>query len=275
MRRKLSAALPLCLAAWLLVSGAPVAGPVMLANAQTQSAAEASAFVNRIARTALDDLALTSVQEAQRNKRFQDLMDETFDVQLISRFVLGRYWRQATEAERTEYMRLVRELIVQSYARRFTDFNGAQFRVTGTRCSADVAEGTASWPGAVDGGGDAGAAPRRAPHVSHHSGSVLWWPFGPTPRNSNVISDAEMRRSPSVIVDQVTIRRSGTMSRKPASPIMATPGKGVFGPRRDTVRSWPPTRKSSSKTSAFGLANQRRFWAGSAKAAKTRAGGLE
>ena len=131
MRRKLSAALPLCLAAWLLVSGAPVAGPVMLANAQTQSAAEASAFVNRIARTALDDLALTSVQEAQRNKRFQDLMDETFDVQLISRFVLGRYWRQATEAERTEYMRLFRELIVQSYARRFTDFNGAQFRVTG------------------------------------------------------------------------------------------------------------------------------------------------
>ncbi len=132
MRRMLSAAAQLSVVAWLLLAGAPVAGSFTVAAAQTQNGADAGTFVNRMARTALDDLTLTSVPEEQRNRRFQELMDEAFDVPLISRFVLGRYWRQATEAERTEYVRLFRELIVQSYARRFADFNGAQFRVIGT-----------------------------------------------------------------------------------------------------------------------------------------------
>ena len=132
MRRVLSAIAPITLAAWMLVSGVAVSGSVTVAAAQAQNAAEAGTFVTRMARTALDDLTLPSIPEAQRTKRFQELMDEAFDVPLISRFVLGRYWRQATEAERTEYTRLFRELIVQSYARRFTDFSGAQFRVTST-----------------------------------------------------------------------------------------------------------------------------------------------
>lgn len=132
MRRMLSAIAPITLAAWMLVSGVATSGSVTMAAAQAQNATEAGTFVTRMARTALDDLTLPSIPEAQRTKRFQELMDEAFDVPLISRFVLGRYWRQATEAERTEYTRLFRELIVQSYARRFTDFSGAQFRVTGT-----------------------------------------------------------------------------------------------------------------------------------------------
>jgi len=132
MRRVLSAIAPITLAAWMLVSGVAVSGSITMAAAQAPNAAEAGTFVTRMARTALDDLTLPSVPEAQRTKRFQELMDETFDVPLISRFVLGRYWRQATEAERAEYTRLFRELIVQSYARRFSDFSGAKFRVTGT-----------------------------------------------------------------------------------------------------------------------------------------------
>ena len=43
--------------------------------------------------------------------------------------MLGRYWRQASEAERAEYLRLFDELVVQTYARRFNEFNTARLRV--------------------------------------------------------------------------------------------------------------------------------------------------
>jgi phospholipid transport system substrate-binding protein len=49
----------------------------------------------------------------------------------ISKFVLGRYWRTATEAERTEFSQLFEDFIVRSYAVRFRDYSGESFKVLG------------------------------------------------------------------------------------------------------------------------------------------------
>ncbi len=55
----------------------------------------------------------------------------------IGRFVLGRYWRVASESERAEYLRLFENFIVQTYIHRFNDFAGAQLRVVQTRPGQD------------------------------------------------------------------------------------------------------------------------------------------
>lgn len=105
------------------------------ANASSASARIASdpaSFVSGLAQEALDDLSSSAIPEPQRVARFRALFGETFDVPLIARFVLGRYWRQASEAERTEYVRLFDELVVQTYVRRFNEFNTARIRVLST-----------------------------------------------------------------------------------------------------------------------------------------------
>ncbi len=72
-----------------------------------------------------------TVEEATSN--FRDLFSSNFDIPTIGRFVLGRYWRTATPAQRDEFLDLFRELIVETYARRFTEYSGQSFRILGSR----------------------------------------------------------------------------------------------------------------------------------------------
>ena len=101
--------------------------PPALAN--TRVARDAGQFVSSIAQEAIDELASTALDEDERLRRFRRLFAEGFDIPLIARFVLGRYWRQASDAERAEYLKLFDELVIQTYARRFNEFNAARLRV--------------------------------------------------------------------------------------------------------------------------------------------------
>lgn len=99
------------------------------AGASSGPANDPGSFVSRIAQRALDDLAATGIGQDDRIARLRRLFAEGFDIPLIARFVLGRYWRIATDPERSEYLTLFGELVVQTYARRFNDFNSARLRV--------------------------------------------------------------------------------------------------------------------------------------------------
>ena len=99
------------------------------ASASTRVARDAGHFVSSIAQEAIDELASTALDEGERLRRFRRLFAEGFDIPLIARFALGRYWRQATDAERAEYLKLFDELVVLTYARRFNEFNAARLRV--------------------------------------------------------------------------------------------------------------------------------------------------
>lgn len=110
--------------ATLLATALPRAG-----GASARNATDAGSFVTTLAQDAIDQLAAPNLSEGERDTRFRKLFLDGFDVPLIARFVLGRYWRQATEAERAEYLRLFDELVVQTYARRFNEFNTARLRL--------------------------------------------------------------------------------------------------------------------------------------------------
>ena len=64
----------------------------------------------------LGDHALSADERAER---FRTLVTEIFDVQFISRFVLGPYWRQADDAEKRRFSSLLIELQVTRWAQRF------------------------------------------------------------------------------------------------------------------------------------------------------------
>jgi len=55
------------------------------------------------------------------------------DVPGIARFVLGRYWRSASEQEQQEYLKLFEDYVVFVYGTRLSSFNGETFKVRGSR----------------------------------------------------------------------------------------------------------------------------------------------
>ena len=101
------------------------------------SAADAQKFIDSLGEAAISSLTGTDLSEDEREKRFRDLLESHFDLPGISKFVLARYWRVATDAERADFRRLFETLLVQAYAKKFAEYAGERFKVSGALANDD------------------------------------------------------------------------------------------------------------------------------------------
>lgn len=116
---------------------APLAGfLIVLLIAVTPARAndhlDASAdFIRTLADRAIATLTAESMTPESRRDEFRDLFREGFAVTGIGKWVLGRYWNTVSEAERTEYLVLFEDVIVNIWADRFSSYSGQEFTVDG------------------------------------------------------------------------------------------------------------------------------------------------
>ena len=104
------------------------------AGAQAQGTAEeAEAFLSSIGDRAIEVLSTPGVTDQELRGQFAQIFVDAFDTQTIGRFVLGRYWNDATEEQRAEYLQLFQNLVVSTYAQRFRGYQGERFNVVGSR----------------------------------------------------------------------------------------------------------------------------------------------
>src|SRR5258708_3552959 len=111
---------------------------VLLSHVPAHAADDAAGFISDLGKRVIDVLTSTQSQ-AERESKFHKLFDEAFDVPGIARFVLGHYWRTATDAQREEFPKLFETYIVHVYAVRFGGYSGEQLKVTGSRPEGDNA----------------------------------------------------------------------------------------------------------------------------------------
>ncbi len=90
----------------------------------------AEKFISSMAAKALAALTDLKVSRGERAKKFRALLNDYFAVKAIGRWVLGRHWRQATKAERKEYLGLFEDLLVATYLDRFTRYSGETLTVS-------------------------------------------------------------------------------------------------------------------------------------------------
>src|SRR6516165_10477140 len=105
---------------------------VSLAPTPTAIAADANVFMNEMWNRAVEVLS-KKVPATERLTRFRQLFQADFDGPGIARFVLGRYWRSASEQEQQEFLKLFEDYVVFVYGTRLSSFNGETFKVRGSR----------------------------------------------------------------------------------------------------------------------------------------------
>ena len=111
---------------WLLIASAS-------ATAATNAiAADPNVFMNELWGQTVEVLS-NKVPRAERLMRFRQLFQADFDGPGIARFVLGRYWRSASEQEQQEYLKLFEDYVVFVYGTRLSKFNGETFKLVGSR----------------------------------------------------------------------------------------------------------------------------------------------
>lgn len=99
--------------------------------------ADPAAFVQHLGEQAITSLTGDDVTASVRNERFRTLLKQNFDVPAIGKTVLGRYWRAASDEERSEYLRLFEDFLVVNYAKRFAEYSGQKFQVKSVRNGSD------------------------------------------------------------------------------------------------------------------------------------------
>ena len=99
---------------------------VQIADDQSQAAL---AFVKGATGEGLAFLSDTSLSLDQKRAKFRTLLTRNFDLNTIGRFALGPYWREATPAEQSSYLKLFNDMVVEVYTNRFQEYNGEKLTV--------------------------------------------------------------------------------------------------------------------------------------------------
>jgi len=100
-------------------------------------AAGARDFIDSMGERAISFLSDPSLGQEQRKTQFRKLLRDSYDMDTIARFALGRYWRLASAGQRKDYLKLFETMVVNVYARRFEDYKGQKFEVRGQRPDGD------------------------------------------------------------------------------------------------------------------------------------------
>jgi phospholipid transport system substrate-binding protein len=125
------------LLAVVLLAAVPFVAGINGAAAADEDTAPAQALIQSLADEGLRLLNDKRTSPATRVARFKDIFNRYFAVDAISRWVLGRHWNRATDAEKAEYQRLFEELVTYGYVKRFSEYSGETLRIISTTRPSD------------------------------------------------------------------------------------------------------------------------------------------
>ena len=95
----------------------------------TSTYSEEKDFVSNFADSAIGILSDISVSEGERNNKFTDLVMSAIDLNLISKFVLSKSWKNATDDQKGRYLKAFKDYFINSYANKLDQYSGEQVEV--------------------------------------------------------------------------------------------------------------------------------------------------
>ena len=106
-------------------------------RAFAQDTADPAKFVETFAQKGIVEILTASIPLAEKQKRFRDIFKRDFDIPAIGRFVLGRFSRGVLPADQQSFDTLFEDVIVLTWSRRFSEYNGQTLKVTGAAPDGD------------------------------------------------------------------------------------------------------------------------------------------
>jgi phospholipid transport system substrate-binding protein len=111
----------------LLAAGAAlVLARALPASAQAVDTARATAFIQSTGQELVAAIN-SNAPVAQRRERVAAVLRHAVDVEGVGRFILGRWWRQASPDEQAAYLRLFEETLIRNLSARFGEYQGVRF----------------------------------------------------------------------------------------------------------------------------------------------------
>lgn len=119
----------------LLAASSLIVIPAVQAEESAAAAAEnpalksAKAMVDNVASQTLSIIQNSGYDKAAKQQELERLLMKQVDVKWIARFVLGKYWRQATDAQRNSYTTAYEHFLAKHYAGRFAEYSSGTYKI--------------------------------------------------------------------------------------------------------------------------------------------------
>ena len=90
-------------------------------------------FVTSFADSAISILSNNSLSEYERTSSFTELVMSSIDLNLISKFVLSKAWKNASDEQKENYLIAFKDYFVSSYANKLDQYTGEKVDVIGSQ----------------------------------------------------------------------------------------------------------------------------------------------
>lgn len=91
---------------------------------------DATKFVADLGQSAIVVISESGLTAEKRLASFGTLLDQGFDLDAIGKFVVGRFWSEATPGQQDTYRPLFRAFVLKKYSALFGDYSGQRFVVS-------------------------------------------------------------------------------------------------------------------------------------------------
>lgn len=99
-----------------------IAGP-----AAAQDINRATAFIQATGQELVAAVNDARSDLATRRQKVAAVLRRAVDIEGVGRFILGRWWRQASAQEQQEYLKLFEETLIRNLSARFGEYQGVRF----------------------------------------------------------------------------------------------------------------------------------------------------
>jgi phospholipid transport system substrate-binding protein len=116
-----------------MLSVIAAAGFPRLVSAQQVDIARATNFIQATGQELVAAINASSASITQRRERVAQILRRAVDVEGVGRFILGRWWRNATPEQQAEYMQLFEQVLIRNLSARFGEYQGVRFSLGRTQ----------------------------------------------------------------------------------------------------------------------------------------------
>jgi len=102
---------------------------IIINNVFASSFSAEKDFVSNFADSAIDILSDNEILESEKNSQSTDLVMSAIDLNLISKFVLSKTWKNATDDQKKRYIQAFKNYFINSYANKLDQYSGEQVEV--------------------------------------------------------------------------------------------------------------------------------------------------
>ncbi len=112
----------------------------MPTSANAAAVDDARAFVDKFGKSALTTIADQKLTKQAKQKKLEQLFATNVDIPWVGRFVLGRFWRTATDAQKAKYIKEYSGFVTTVYAARFAAYSGGSYKILDARADEEPGE---------------------------------------------------------------------------------------------------------------------------------------